>query len=127
MRRLLVGLAALVLAVGVGGSSSAARVVHGARAINVTARSFSFTPDAIQVMAGEKVTIVLTSTDAFHDFTVKGKHIVRANSGETKKGTLKLTKPGEYTFYCSVPGHRANGMKGTITVTRAPAPTTGGA
>jgi uncharacterized cupredoxin-like copper-binding protein len=25
-------------------------------------------------------------------------------------------KSGTYTFYCSVPGHEAGGMKGTLTV-----------
>jgi uncharacterized cupredoxin-like copper-binding protein len=25
--------------------------------------------------------------------------------------------PGTYTFYCTVPGHRAAGMEGTITIT----------
>jgi plastocyanin len=37
----------------------------------------------------------------------------------TPKGTdsLKLTlKPGTYTFFCEVPGHRAAGMFGTLTV-----------
>jgi len=35
--------------------------------------------------------------------------------GGSRKLTLTL-KPGTYTFYCSVPGHRQAGMEGTLRV-----------
>ncbi len=35
--------------------------------------------------------------------------------GGSRSLTVDL-KPGRYTFYCNVPGHRAVGMQGTLTV-----------
>ena len=41
---------------------------------------------------------------------------LEASSGESDELKVDL-KPGEYTIYCDIPGHREAGMEGTITVT----------
>ena len=42
------------------------------------------------------------------------------NAGEKVSSRIFFGKPGDYTFYCAIPGHRAGGMQGTVTVTGAP-------
>ena len=54
-----------------------------------------------------------------HDISIEGNGLdehgpVVKNGGVSE---VKVTlKPGEYTFYCSVQGHREAGMEGTLTV-----------
>jgi plastocyanin len=92
-------------------------VVSGARVIPIHAKSFSFSPSSINVQPGEDVTIQLSSDDSFHDLRVEGVGtIVSVNGGQTKSGGLKFAKAGTYTFFCTVPGHRAAGMEGKIVV-----------
>lgn len=92
-------------------------VVEGAREIEVSASSFAFDPDEIEVAAGEDVAIVLTSTDILHDFTIDQLDAhVAADAGETATGGLRADEAGRYTFYCAVAGHREAGMEGTLVV-----------
>lgn len=103
---------------GSGGDEENAPVVPGAREVTVTGKAYSFDPSTIRVAAGEDVTLVLTATDLPHDITIEGVgHIAHAESDKTTSGGLKITKPGTYPFYCSVEGHRAEGMTGKLIVT----------
>lgn len=44
-------------------------------------------------------------------------HTKLAGGGETVEVTFKApSKPGEYQYICTFPGHYASGMKGTLTV-----------
>jgi plastocyanin len=64
-----------------------------------------------------KLTFVMKNLAGIqHDIALKG-----GGKGPTvgKGGTSRFSaavKPGKYEFYCSVPGHEAGGMKGTLTV-----------
>ena len=92
-------------------------VADGARRIEVTATSFEFDPDEITVTAGEDIAIVLTSEDLLHDFTIDELDAhVAADADETNEGGLRADEPGRYTFYCTIAGHRAAGMEGTLVV-----------
>jgi uncharacterized cupredoxin-like copper-binding protein len=67
------------------------------------------------------VTIDLNNPAALsHDVAVddsSGRQLGVAPLVAQGKTSLSLNlKPGKYTFYCTVPGHRKAGMKGTLTV-----------
>lgn len=101
-----------------GSTSSTTEVVEGAARVDVEAGELWFTPDTIEVVAGEPVNLRLVNTGAaFHDLTVPAADMVlAAESGEDASGAIELSEPGSYEFYCSVPGHAAGGMRGTIVV-----------
>ncbi|HEX3510143.1 MAG TPA: plastocyanin/azurin family copper-binding protein [Solirubrobacteraceae bacterium] len=70
--------------------------------------------------AAGKVSIAFTNTAPLeHNVTIaQGSTVLGATptfAGGKRTLTLNL-KPGTYTFYCSVPGHRQAGMEGTLTV-----------
>lgn len=68
-----------------------------------------------------KITIVMKNPSSIfqHDVAIKLSGKVHKSKLAGTNATVKLTltlKPGTYTFYCTVPGHAAAGMKGKLVV-----------
>jgi plastocyanin len=102
-----------------GGSSGASSeptktVTNGA--ITVKAHDIGFDVGEIKTAPGP-LTVTFQNTGAqLHDFKIDGTTLfLKANGGDTKTGTVTLTK-GTYNFECTVPGHKQAGMKGTVVV-----------
>ena len=89
-----------------------------ATVVNVTAgkpAEFSFTLSKKSVTKG-KVTFTVTNGGKLeHDFKIGGKVTKKIKSGKTATLTVTL-KAGKAAYLCTVPGHAAAGMKGTLTV-----------
>lgn len=78
----------------------------------------AYLEDSAEAEAGT-VTVELTNESTTpHDVRIEdggeigGTDVI---TGDTTTAEVEL-EPGEYTFYCSVPGHREAGMEGPLTV-----------
>jgi plastocyanin len=83
--------------------------------------ALKFTKSSLTAKAG-KVTINFSNASPVgHNLTIQqgtnGSVIGATPTFQGGSKTLTVTlKPGTYTFFCSVPGHRMAGMQGTLTV-----------
>jgi plastocyanin len=81
--------------------------------------ALKFDKSSLTAKAG-KVTVVLDNPSSLpHAVEVEGSGVEEETDtigeGETAKVTVDL-KAGKYEYYCPVDGHKAAGMKGTLTV-----------
>lgn len=86
--------------------------------IAVEAVDIAFTQKELSIPADTDVTITVTNNGvAQHDFVIEGTDFATPflNGGENAVLVVNLPA-GEYTYFCSVPGHRAAGMVGTLRV-----------
>jgi uncharacterized cupredoxin-like copper-binding protein len=83
--------------------------------------ALKFTTTSFNAKAG-KVTVVMTNPSSAgiqHGIAVEGNGVDKDGPTVSPGGKSTLTvdlKPGKYDFYCPVDGHKAAGMKGTLTV-----------
>jgi uncharacterized cupredoxin-like copper-binding protein len=100
------------------GSGASAEPVTGATEVPVRAGDLWFEPDTLEVTAGDIVNVTVTNEGRIlHDFTVPDlDFMIDVESGDTVSGALEAVTPGEYEFLCTVPGHAAAGMVGTLVV-----------
>ena len=91
---------------------------HKATTIPVTAgkpTEFHFTLSKSSAPKGSVTFKIVNKGKLAHDFKIAGKKSPMIQPG--KSATLKVTlKSGKQTYQCTVPGHAAAGMKGTLTV-----------
>jgi plastocyanin len=82
--------------------------------------NLAFTTNKITAKAGKDTINFTNSSPVPHDVKIEN------SSGEEVGGTEEIQegadsaevelKPGTYTYFCSIPGHREAGMEGTLTV-----------
>ncbi|HXL42642.1 MAG TPA: plastocyanin/azurin family copper-binding protein [Gaiellaceae bacterium] len=105
-----------------GGATTATGGGGGGEALQLAADpsgALKFDKTSLEATAGN-VTIDFTNDSSLlHDVKLQGPGVDGEGTdkitGSSTSVTLDL-QPGEYTFYCSVDGHRAAGMEGKLVV-----------
>ena len=81
--------------------------------------ALSFTAANAEAPAGAVEFVMQNESGVPHNIAVKGAGLDERGPVVEQGGTSRVSaqlRPGKYTFYCSVPGHEAGGMKGSLTV-----------
>lgn len=131
---LVLALGAVLLAAGCGGGSSSSSSAPAATTpmsssggvaqtveIDVAQTGLAYTTTSATAKAGTVTLKSMNPQSIEHDISIEssdGSINQKGNlvaNGDVSEVTVDL-KPGTYTFYCSVPGHREGGMQGKLTV-----------
>ena len=88
--------------------------------IEANPSALAYEEQKVTAKAGEDTIDFTNQSSVPHDVSIEdsaGKTIAQTEiTSEGSASTTADLKPGTYTFYCSVPGHREAGMEGTLTV-----------
>jgi nitrite reductase (NO-forming) len=108
--------AALLAVVGVVAAPAIGSRTHAtATKVTVTATEFHFKFSKASVPHGSVTFTVMNKGHVSHDFKIGGKKTPLIAPGKSAKLTVTL-KAGKAAYLCTVAGHAAAGMKGTLKV-----------
>ena len=79
------------------------KLENGVRVVNVKAFQFNFDPNPIIVNKGERVKLIVTSTDVAHGIVIPDYNInVPAPAGKPTTIEFIADKEGNFPFFCNV-------------------------
>ena len=95
---------------GGGGAASEVTIIAG------LPQELAFDPAQVTIPANTEVTLSLPNEGALpHNFSIDALSInVNLETGASEQATVNAA-PGDYEFYCNIPGHKEGGMFGTLT------------
>ncbi|HEV2109315.1 MAG TPA: plastocyanin/azurin family copper-binding protein, partial [Thermomicrobiales bacterium] len=113
-----------------GGEAAAEQGAEGASVVQLEGYDIGWTQTDLQVPSGGVIEMKNVGS-AEHTFVVEGYNedapVDLPIGGEVVEWQVPADlAPGEYVFYCDVPGHREAGMEGVLTITEAGVQTAGG-
>jgi uncharacterized cupredoxin-like copper-binding protein len=87
--------------------------------LTIAETEFKLSPKTATTKAGQVTITVKNAGQTIHNLEVQGNGVEKKSAdlqpGASGKVTANL-KAGKYTMYCTIDGHRASGMEGTLTV-----------
>lgn len=84
--------------------------------VQMEAADFSFDPATVEVAAGEPVSIEIAVESGLHTFVIDELGVRAELDSGVEVVSFTPTVSGSYIYYCDVPGHREQGMEGTLVV-----------
>ena len=95
------------------------KIVSGVKEITIIGTEFNFNPSSITLKTEEEVRIIFKNTGkAPHNLVIEDLGIKTKTIGPGQTDTIEFTasSSGTYTFFCSISGHQAAGMEGSLKI-----------
>lgn len=98
--------------------SSTMQAIADSVSVTVEGSAMKFNPTTIRVKKGQTVNLTFKNLGGNHDWVIDEFNartkVIAAEQSEMISFVADVA--GEFEYYCSVPGHRQAGMKGTLIV-----------